>query len=107
MHIVNSSFSNDTILRLSTVIRKFPFSHPHDRSGVHVFARDASHRVLMRCGVVKELTETVVVLKDIGGGNVTLSQKAAWQPITVTFQGIEVCAVFKLIGDRLSSIVSH
>ncbi|KAL5257035.1 hypothetical protein ACHWQZ_G012080 [Mnemiopsis leidyi] len=79
------SVKNEVNLPLTQMNNKF--------IGVHVFARDASHRVLMRCGVVKELTETVVVLKDIGGGNVTLSQKAAWQPITVTFQGIEVVSL--------------
>ena len=69
-----------------------------------MFARDASHRVLMRCGVVKELTETVVALSQIKGGNVTLSQKAAWQPITVTFQGIEVCVILFFVKQLLSNL---
>ena len=56
---------------------------------------DALNRVLMRCGVVKELTETVVTLeKPITDGKVTLTQRTAWQPITVTYEGIKVITFF-------------
>ena len=48
----------------------------------------------MRCGQVKELTETNVTLgrkQGIkGDGIVTLTQRTAWQPITVTYSGLQV-----------------
>ena len=47
-------------------------------------------RELTKCGQVEELKDTVVVFDLSSDRNVTLTQKAAWQPITVAWAGIEV-----------------
>jgi len=90
------SVKNEVNLPLSQMNNKF--------IGVHVFSGDPRHRVLMRCGVVKELRETVVTLdksKGIKEGTVTLTQRTAWQPITVTYEGIKVDSLE--IWDRPNS----
>ena len=79
---------------------------------MHVFYNDPTHGVLMRCGVVKELTETVVTLDKADGikeGTVQLTQRTAWQPITVTYEGIEVRAVCYLSSSvkRLFYLPHH
>ncbi|XP_063674672.1 uncharacterized protein LOC134811618 isoform X4 [Bolinopsis microptera] len=81
------SVKNEVNLPLNQINNKF--------IGVHVFApEDALNRVLMRCGIVKELTETVVTLeKPITDGKVMLTQRTAWQPITVTYEGIKVTSL--------------
>ena len=39
---------------------------------------------------MQELEETVVLVDNIIDGNVSLTQKAAWQPLTVNWKGIKV-----------------